>query len=278
MTTDHSVDPTSQQPQFTVVSRSHHAGKKWQRLKSYRFASTVALATIVDAELVNAALAMPVAFVKNEDRFVLVAVLSLTPGRNMLVAPDGRWLGAYVPANFRAYPFCLLPKQGTNEMMLCVHANSDLVVEGDSAGEDFLDKDGNISPALKQLVDLLNELERRRRVTEVALAALAEAGVFCPWSIMHKTGEGEQAIAGLHRIDEAALNALPDEAFLKVRKSAALPIAYAQLLSMYQIGIFEPLARLHAKLTPPAASIAAALPENIDSLFKMPDDDLIRFR
>ena len=262
-------------PQFTAISRDSHAGKKWQPFKNYGFASTSALAPIVGVEIARAVLSMPLAFFQDRDRFVLVAVLSLSPNRNMLVAPDGRWLGGYVPAFLRSYPFALVPKQGTEQLLLCIDTDSGLVVEGDAAGEDFIGPDGNISPALKKALDFLNALEGSRKATEVAVAALAEAGVIQPWPIKLKAEQGERAIAGLHRIDEAALNALADDVFLKLRKASALPIAYAQMLSMGQLGMFEHLARLQAQLRPPPAPV---LPENIDSLFELPSDDKIQFR
>ncbi|MGO9698336.1 MAG: SapC family protein [Xanthobacteraceae bacterium] len=262
-------------PQFTAISRDSHAGKKWQRFKSYGFASTSALAPIVGVEMARAALAMPLAFFQDRDRFVLVAVLSLVPNRNMLVAPDGRWLGAYVPAFLRSYPFALVPKQGTDQLVLCIDTDSGLVVDGSADGEHFIGPDGNISPALKKVLDFLNELERSRRTTDVAVAALAAAGVIQPWPIKLKAEQAERAITGLSRIDEVALNGLTDDGFLKLRKASALPIASAQLLSMGQLGIFEHLARLQAQLRPPPLS---ALPENIDSLFELPSDDKIQFR
>jgi hypothetical protein len=74
-------------------------------------------------------------------------------------------------------------------------------------------------------------------------------------------------------VDEAALGALSNDEFLKLR--TALPIAYAQMLSMGQIGIFEQLARLHHQPAPPAV---AALPESLDSLLERFGDDTIRFK
>ena len=117
-------------------------------------------------------------------------------------------------------------------------------------------------------------MERSRRATDLAVSALAEAGVIRPWQIKLKTEQGEQAISGLHHIDEAALSALADDVFLKLRKASALPLAYAQMLSVGQLGIFEHLARLQNQ---PASPPVATLPETIDSLFEMPADDVIRF-
>jgi len=258
--------------ELTVVSRERHAGKKWRRFNGYAFAAADALAPLVGVELARAALAMPCAFLEQSGRYTLVAVLSLIPGRNMFVGPDGRWLLGYVPAWYRSYPFRLLPQQGTDKVVLCVDEDSGLVVEGNAAGEDFFAEDGNIPPALKTLFDLLMQVDRSRRATDLAVSALAEAGVIAPWPIKLKTEQGEKAISGLHRIDEAALVALPDDVFLKVR--TALPIAYGQLLSAGQLGVFEQLAKLHNQLAPPAV---AGLPESLDSLFGMQGDDMIRF-
>jgi len=273
------IEPKGRTPQFVGISREHHAGKKWQRSTGYGFASTSMLAPVVGVEIARAALAMPLAFFLEADRFVFAAVLSLVPGHNMMVAPDGRWLGGYIPACFRAYPFALLPQPGTDQTVLCIDAASGLLVEANSAGENFFDQDGNVTPDLKQTFDFLKGWERSRKATDVAVSALAESGVIQAWPITLKTGEADQTIAGLHRIDEAALNALSDDAHLKLRKASALPIAYAQMLSMGQLGIFEQLARLQAQLrAQQTSSLVAALPENIDSLFEMPGDDIVRFR
>ena len=259
-------------PKFAAVSRERHAQKKWRRYESYAFAAADALAPIVGAELARAALSMPCAFLEQSGRYTLVAVLSPIPGRNMFVGPGGRWLGSYVPSWLRAYPFRVVTEPGTDKFVLYVDEESGLVVERDVAGEDFFDAEGNPSPSLKPVFEFLCAVERSRRVTDLAVAALAEAGVIRPWPIKLKTEQGE--VSRLHRIDGAALNALPDDAFLKLRKASALVLADAQMLSAGQLGIFEHLARLQPQLTPPPA---AALPESLDSFFQMSGDDTIRF-
>ena len=87
-----------------------------------------------------------------------------------------------------------------------------------------------------------------------------QPGSFSPGRLTLKAEQGERAITGLHRIDEVALNALADDVFLKLRKASALPIAYAQMLSMGQLGMFEHLAKLQAQLRPPPASGLARKP------------------
>ncbi len=181
-------------PRFAVVSRERHGRKKWQRFSGYGFAAADAVAPITGAELGRAALSMPCAFLEQSGRHTLVAVLSLIPGHNMFVGPGGRWLGSYVPAWFRLYPFRMLAQQDTNELVLCVDEESRLVVERNAAGEEFFDAEGNPSPALKPVFEALTVAERSRTATELAVAALAQAGVIRPWQIKVKTDEGEHPI------------------------------------------------------------------------------------
>jgi hypothetical protein len=77
---------------------------------------------------------------------------------------------------------------------------------------------------------------------EVAIAALADAGVIVPWPMTVPVGNRNVTIEDLHRIDERALNALDDSTFLKLRRTSSLTVAYAQLLSMGQIGSLARLA------------------------------------
>lgn len=261
-------------PRFAVVSRERHGRKRWRRFSGYGFAATDVLVPVVGAELARAALSMPLAFSEQAGRYTLVALLSLVPGRNMFVGPGGQWLGSYVPAWFRLYPFRMLPQQGADEFVLSVDEGSGLVVERSAAGEEFFDGEGNPAPALKPVFEALMVTERSRKGTDLAVAALAQAGVIRPWQIKLKTDQGEQAISGLHGIDQAALLALPDDVFLKLRPTSALPLAYAQMLSAGLLGMFEHLARLHNQPAPPPV---AALPETIDQLLENLKDDKIRF-
>jgi hypothetical protein len=160
-----------------------------------------------------------------------------------------------------------------DQLVLCVDEESGLATEAGTTGESFFDEAGAISPALKPIVELLTQVQRSRQATDLAVSALAQADVIKPWQINLKSEQGERAISGLHRIDEAALGALPADVFLKLRP--ALPIAYAQILSVGQLGLFEHLARLRSQ---PAPLSLVALPETIDGFFELPNDDVIRFR
>jgi hypothetical protein len=244
----------AQSPQLTAISAENFSGKAWRRYTSYAFAAGGNLIPLVAAELAQAVPAMPLGFVQSGEGFQLVAVTALQPGANLFVAPDGRWLGAYVPAALRGYPFRLVKPQDRADSVLCIDEASGLVAEG-GQGEAFFDEDGQPSKAVKDVLEFLSQAERNRMVTRAAVDALAAAGLIQPWPLNIKQGEQNVPVTGLYRIDEAALNALENEAFLTLRRSGALLVAYAQLLSMNQLAVLQQLAQIQAKLNAPTPSV-----------------------
>lgn len=260
-------------PSYVPVSRERHAGQAYLRTASYGFAATEAVLPLVAAELPKAALAMPIAFGEQDGSFRLMALLSLQPGQSLYVGPDGRWLGGHIPSVLRGYPFALRRLSSTAEGILCVDAASGLVVDAGTPGaEPFFGENGAPARALQQMLDFLGKLEAHKAATERAVAALADAELIVPWPIDVETPGGRKAVGGLHRIDEARLNALEDAAFLQLRTSGALAIAYAQLLSIGQLSVFQTLGELQARLAKAQAKQQAAFAQSFAAL---PSDDVI---
>ena len=221
-------------PNFQAVSRERHAALRWRRYSNYTFAAADTVVALVAAELPKAVMSIPIAFIEQGDAFVLVAVLGLQPGNNAFVAADWRWVGQYIPAAFRSHPFRLVPTE--SGQLLCVDEDSGLIGEGASGEcESFFGDNGEPTPAVRDIVGFLTHVEQSRAITAAACAVLRQHQLIRPWAITLKTETGEQQITGLFQIDEAALNRLPDEALLEVRKAGALPIAYCQLLSMQHL-------------------------------------------
>ena len=237
-------------PAYAAISRQTHAAKGWRRHNGYGFAAAEAIVPLVGAEFAKAALAMPIAFVgQGAGRLRPMALLSLAAGRNLFVAPDGRWLGGYVPAALRGHPFALLRPEGAEQSVLCVDEATGLVVDASFPGsEPFFDAEGNPANPVRRVLDFLVQLDANRIVTERAVVALAAAEVLVSWPLEAETPEGRKPVAGLFRVDEARLNALDSDAFLVLRVEGALPLAYAQLLSMGQLSVFQTLIQLQAQL------------------------------
>jgi hypothetical protein len=253
----------------TAVTKQTHSDKSWARFTSYSFAAETNLVAIVAAEIAKAVHAFPMGFVKTKDSFRLVAVLSLKPGTNLFVAPNGQWLGSYIPSAFRSHPFLLADSEKTDAPILCVDQDSGLIRE-DTSAEAFFDEQGELSQPVAGILDFLSQIEQNRKLTNQAVSVLADVGVIVEWPLKIKQGDKESPITGLYMIDEQKLNSLEDELFITLRKAGALPVAYAQVLSMSNVQVFEQLAKIqeqNAEKTSPA-------PDTKDFLG---DDDVIIF-
>jgi hypothetical protein len=227
-----------------LLDRDRLAGKGWRRPQGYNFAAYDALAPVGGSEFAHAVLAMPIGFIERSGHYVPVGLMSLSSGSNAFVGPTGQWLASYVPAVLRTYPFSLVRVEGSEQTTVCVDESSGLIVnEGGENVERFFEPDGTPSATTKIVTELLRRIEHDQTITDLAVAALAEAGVIKPWQLAVPVGNQQISVGGLHCVDETALNALDDAAFLKLRKASSLIIAHGQLLSMGQVNI---LARLNA--------------------------------
>jgi hypothetical protein len=235
-------------PTFHAIAKSTHANKRWKRYASYLFAAKEALAPLVAQELPRAVLHLPIAFVRQNDQFAPVAVLGIQPGQNLFVAPDGRWLGGYTPAAYRSHPFGLanLPD---GQQVLAFDADSGLLTE--AAGEAFYDSEDRPTQAVQDVLAFLTQVQANRAQTQRICQALAEHQLVQPWPITLQTETGERQVDGLYRIDEAALNALPAESLKALQQAGAMPMVYAQLLSMQHLPLLGQLAQAHRKAAQP---------------------------
>jgi hypothetical protein len=243
------------------VDRERHSGKGCRKGQGYSFAAQQAVVPLVGSEFAEAAVGMPIAFIEHSGRYLPVAVLSPVQGRNMFVSPTGQWLGSYVPAALRSYPFCLARVDGSDKVAVCVDEDSGLVVDAEANAPRFFEQDGTASAGLKVAIEFLQQTEQNRLATDLAVAVLAEARVIQPWPFLVAIGDQQVRANGLYRVDEAALNALDEETFLKLRKSSALVLAYSQLISTRSAGMFGQLAFIQQQLAqkPPPQTEASSL-------------------
>lgn len=245
---------------WVTLSRQQHSSMRYLPRQDYHFTAEQAVVPILAGELRQVLTQFVMGFIKREERYYLVALLGRAAHSHHYIHPeDARWLGTYVPAYFRGHPFAVARREGTEEVVLQVHADH-LLKQG---GEPLFDDAGELAKPVKQQLEFLGECHRNRQKTDAACQKLAEAGVLRPW----QSGVDGPDVKGLYQTDEAAINNLaPDE--FSLLQGMPLAIAYGQLFSMAQHEQLAQRAALHEKLS---------TSEPIDELFA-DDDDGLDFR
>lgn len=255
------------------ITPNRFASRAWKPSQGYGFAATSHMVPVVAAELPKLVPDFPLAFVGRDQRFELVALLSLQPETNAFVAHDGRWLGSHVPAAIRKYPFRLARPEGQASNVLCIDEDSNLITEP-GAGEPFFDEKGQPAKGIRDVLDFLGKVEKSRVATQAAVDALQAARLIQPWLLRVTNAEHTVPVEGLARVDETALNGLPDDAWLTLRRANALPVAYGQLLSMNQVRLIPKVWDLREQISQ-SADTRQTRPQDVG--LKLGDDDTLSF-
>jgi len=182
----------------------------------------------------------PTAFIQTKQGLIPVAVLGLKSNQNLFVSEDGSWVGGYVPATYRSFPF-QIANAADGAKVLVVDEGSGLVT--DTEGEEFFDEAGQPSQAMQSVISFLEQLQADREITQRICEAIADAELFQPLTLEVETDGITSKIEGLFRIDEIAFNALPLTEFDTLRRSGALPVIYCHFLSMQHLPMLGKLAQ-----------------------------------
>jgi len=222
---------------YEAVSLERHKDRSWHRLKQFEIFNEERTAPLVAAEFPKAAVAFPVAWVKNAHAYEPVALLGLEPCENLFVNAAGKWVGAYMPAHFRSQPFRLIP-DGDSQLTLAVREDERLVTY-DASGLPFFSEDGELASEVAGIVTRLRGMEVNRVATNRATALLDEAGVLQPWEIAPIIRGASQPLGGLYHVDRRRLDGLDREMLGKLQDQGALAMAYCQQVSQQLVERLE---------------------------------------
>jgi hypothetical protein len=158
-----------------ILDRSRHADLRFAPQSDFAFAARTNSLPVVLSECAQVARFCPLALVRGEDGDPLVvAVLGFASGENLFVGPGGDWLGPYIPAWLRRYPF-LLARTGTATAGHFVLA-ADLTARhfSQTAGEPIFTGEGT-SVAIGHAMGFCLRLEQELAVTRAFGRSLDEA-------------------------------------------------------------------------------------------------------
>ena len=185
---------------------------------------------LVVSELEQALAYYPLAFreIPGDTRFDLVAVLSLEPGVNYFATATGKWHAPYVPGWFRGHPFRLLPKESSDQHMLCVDMDDrSFVAEAGDDAQLFFQADGTPTAQLNAILKFWTAYEGDYHKTLALVRLLDQRGLIVPWEIQLKESEEgpTKKLDGFFRIDNQKLDACSGEVLRELQVSGALRVA-----------------------------------------------------
>jgi hypothetical protein len=247
--------PTSA-PEFTILHREAHRLLKLNRVdRDMNWVRGLITINLAAAEMPSAALAFPCVMTHSESGGRLLAIAGLEQGRNLFVDTKGKWLGDYLPAVLRTWPFRLLDKvdeEGARPIAVQREALSS------SQGDALFDDQGQEMPWLKAVMQDLVALDAGETTTSEMVNALHAAGVLTERALQAVLPNGRQMeLTGFLSVDEHKLNALEDKVVADLHRQGALAMAYLHLLSLRKFKDLMALAAAHEPVEAPQTATSA---------------------
>ncbi|WP_415891256.1 SapC family protein [Neptuniibacter sp. SY11_33] len=216
--------------QITALSREKHSDLAFDNATGYRFAQDTNSVPICVSEFAAASRLYPIVFVLQNDEAAPIAVLGTQPQQNIWVDEEGRWLGDYVPAYVRRYPFISV-RTSEHESTLCIDAVSNKL-NADHAGISLFDKTGEQSEFLKQRFQLAEAYETEMLRNKRLSAFLLEHDLLEPAQLNEKAEQVKTVLSGFLVVSRARLEALDKEVIAKLHVEGALELVYQHLYSL----------------------------------------------
>ena len=224
---------------------------------------------IYGAEVVTLSRTVPIVLTRNEKdpAYSLSILCSIGEGSpNTWIAPDGKWVGSYVPACIRQSPFNMLLSEDDQRVLRIDEDSNRLGPEGQALLEE-----GEPTEFLNRQIAFLNSLFDNGTHTQGLLDLLEELDLITPLTINVIRREGEESsLKMIFRVDEEKLNNCEDETWLKLRHAGAFSLIYGHLLSLGHIQTLAQIHNMRNKLEQSDIVTTASL----DSLFSDGSDDL----
>ena len=207
-------------------------------------------------EFFDTAREYPIAFTGQEGgAFFPIALFGVRQNENLFVSTEGKWLGKYIPAFVRRYPFVLAEKQDADDFNVFI----DEAYPGFGAadGERLFEGSGDHSPLLKQALEFLSTYQGEIKRTRLFVERLQALDLLIP-RVLEVVRKDQPALVlqGFSVVDEGRLMALGDAQLVELARSGLLAWIYAHLMSLGNVS--ELASRLDARLTAAGAPADAA--------------------
>jgi hypothetical protein len=198
--------------------------------KPYAFATGAHVLPALMPEFAMGCRDMPILFLEEDGRHSPLFMVGMRPGENCLIDAEGRWRGLHPPAYLRRYPF-IGGEVSEQQQVICVEGGfAGLASE---SGERLFSEEGEPTEALQRVVAFVSDYAEAAAQTTAFTAALKVLDLFQTINIEIRSPDGSNSsFAGFSAISQERLDALPDEAWLSLRRKGYLGPIHAHLISL----------------------------------------------
>lgn len=198
----------------------------------YTFAQETNAAPLMCAEFLSAAIELPIVFGKTEAGYTPVVILGIEQGKALTVDASGKWVGNYVPAFVRRYPFVFAEGKDKDTYTLCLDEEFDGVDREGKTGNALYEGD-EPSKFLKDILEFTKNVEVEQRKTVEFCKLLEAHDLLVPMQAGLTLPDGQKrAVTGFHVVSRDKLKEIDAEVLTDFFKRDVLELIYYHLASM----------------------------------------------
>ncbi|MCP5348497.1 MAG: SapC family protein [Gammaproteobacteria bacterium] len=219
------------------LASDKHTGLKVTESGDYRRYKDQNLIPIIVKDFFTLAAEFPLVFVTGQKagEFVPVAVMGLKQGQNLYCQTE-RWKAQVVPISFHNAPFSIarVDPQG-DQFVVLIDEESPMLSK--TEGEWIFTEEGEKTEYMNRRIDAMMDVTRLTLQTQKVCQLLNNKNLLISHQVQlqHRPDGNRYQIDGIYIINEEALNKLPNEDFLSLRRQGLLPIIYSHLTSLQQL-------------------------------------------
>ena len=196
----------------------------------FRFASSARTILLASIEFFDAAHQFPIIFSSTPDGHILpVALMGLEENENLFVDEKGSWLGQYIPAYIRRYPF-ITTDGSDGQSIVCIDEDFDGFNLEDGLP---LFEDGKPTPKTQEIQAFLQDYLLQIQQTEQFGAMLLQNGLLRQIDAQANMNNGRMyPLNGMLVVDEQKMTQLSDSVIVNLFRTGALALLHAHLFSL----------------------------------------------
>ena len=214
------------------VNHARHGGWSVEVGGDYGFSRNLNSVPIMAAEFARAASEYPIVFAGTNEAFMPVVIVGMRGNENLYVNDQGKWLGRYIPAFIRRYPFVFASGDDGSTLTLCI----DEAFTGfnqDGRGERMFDTEGKPTSYVQNVVRFLQGYQAEFERTRAFCKKLQTLDLLEPMQAEVTTDAGQfLTLAGFSALNRSRLKGLPGDTLLDMVKNDELELTFTHLHSL----------------------------------------------
>ena len=212
------------------ITRARHFDCSLASIEGFEFSQGINSVPLTAVEFPTAVAEYPIVFTGSPGEIAPAVILGLGAAENLFLAPDFSWVGKYIPAFIRRYPFVF--SRTEDRFLLCVDEQY-TGFNRDGIGQKFFTPEGELAPFVQNVLAFVQEYQAQFTRTQMFCTKIEKLDILEPMQAQITIdGVTQNMLSGFQAVNREKLKALPGDTLAELAATDELELIYLHLQSM----------------------------------------------